>query len=109
VSSGSFTGSIATAVGSAVSDGKLQVGTTDTILATYFDVSHNSNHVALAVQDLLPPVLSGVSVPMSLASRRFLELKRISTSWSFTARNNRLPVWTLTGTAQWVDTAHSVV
>jgi hypothetical protein len=61
-SHGSFTGSIATATGPAIADGKLQIAHNNTIQVVYFDASANVNRTATARGDLLPPVLSNPSV-----------------------------------------------
>ncbi|MDB6030803.1 MAG: hypothetical protein JWM16_1141, partial [Verrucomicrobiales bacterium] len=57
---GSFTGSMATALGPAASDGRLQVTNNATITAAYFDASINGNRNATARADLLPPLISSV-------------------------------------------------
>jgi hypothetical protein len=59
--SGVFTGSVATATGSVIKDGRLQVVNGDGIQVTYFDASGNATRSATARADLVPPVLSGVA------------------------------------------------
>ena len=63
--SGSFTGSLATAVGPPVADGRLQITNGDTIQVTYFDVSAVVNRTATARGDLVAPVLTTPSVTSS--------------------------------------------
>jgi hypothetical protein len=65
-SSGTFTGSIATATGPAVADGRLQIAHNDTIQISFFDTTVGSNRIATARADLLPPVISGVSATNEL-------------------------------------------
>jgi hypothetical protein len=60
--SGAFTGSVATALGSATADGRLQIAHGDWIRAQYFDVVDNTNRFASATADLRPPVISLVSI-----------------------------------------------
>jgi hypothetical protein len=57
---GSFTGSIATATGPAVSDGRLQIAHNDLIETIYQDAGVGPRTVT-ARADLIPPVLSSVS------------------------------------------------
>jgi hypothetical protein len=57
---GAFTGAVATVVGSASVDGKLEVHNGDAIEADYVD-SFGIKRVATALADLVPPVISGVS------------------------------------------------
>jgi hypothetical protein len=59
--SGIFTGSIATALGPPVSDGKLQIAHNDTIQVVFFDTILGSNSIAIARGDLVPPVISSVT------------------------------------------------
>lgn len=59
---GAFTGSIATATGPAIADGRLQVAHGDSIEVTYWDVSAGVQRVATARADLVPPVLGAVSI-----------------------------------------------
>ncbi|MFO1512738.1 MAG: S8 family serine peptidase [Verrucomicrobiota bacterium] len=59
-SSGVFTGAVATATGSAVVDGKLQIAHGNVIEAIYADAAPAANRVFAARADLLPPVISGV-------------------------------------------------
>jgi len=59
---GAFTNSVLTATGPAASDGRLQIANGDTIEATYQDTSPAAARTASAVADLLPPVISNVSV-----------------------------------------------
>lgn len=62
---GAFTGTVATVVGTAVMNGKLEVHDGDTIEAAYTD-SALTKRVATAVADLAAPVLSGVTVTTNL-------------------------------------------
>jgi Subtilase family/Bacterial TSP3 repeat len=57
---GAFTGAVATVVGSASVDGKLEIHTGDTIEADYLD-SSGTQRTATALADLVPPVISGVT------------------------------------------------
>jgi subtilisin family serine protease len=59
---GSFTGAVATATGPATSDGKLQITHGNIIEAVYFDSSGATNQIATAVADLVPPLLTNISV-----------------------------------------------
>ena len=72
-SSGIFTGTVATATGTAASDGRLQISHGDSIEALYQDASPPGTRTALAVADLFPPVITNVS-----ATNRF---GRIVVSW----------------------------
>jgi hypothetical protein len=58
---GAFTGAVATAVGVAATDGKLEIHDGDAIEADYVD-SSGQLRTAMAVADLVPPVLSSVAV-----------------------------------------------
>jgi len=60
--SGLFTGKVSTVTGDALLDGKLQVKHGDQITAFYLDNSPQSMQIASAIIDLLPPVISNVSV-----------------------------------------------
>ena len=62
---GVFTGAVATAVGPASADGKLQLHDSDVIEADYLDIA-GTNHLALATAHLAPPVLSGVATTSDL-------------------------------------------
>ncbi len=57
---GSFTGTVATATGPALADGKLQIANNDLITVSYGDVSAGSNRTVTAVADLVPPTLFAV-------------------------------------------------
>jgi hypothetical protein len=57
---GAFTGAVATVVGPASVDGKLEIHTGDTIEADYVDSSGNQR-IATALADLVPPVISGLT------------------------------------------------
>ncbi|MFM1770066.1 MAG: hypothetical protein RJA22_2595 [Verrucomicrobiota bacterium] len=59
---GSFTGAVATALGPAGADGVLQLAQGDVITARYYDVSFALWREATAVVDLVPPVMTGVTV-----------------------------------------------
>ncbi len=59
---GAFTGSVATAVGPATADSRLQIAHGDWIQARYIDVTDNTNRYAYATADLVPPVISQVSI-----------------------------------------------
>jgi hypothetical protein len=59
--SGAFTGSVATALGPAVNDNRLQIAHGDWIRVEYFDVIDNLSRFANATADLRPPVISQVS------------------------------------------------
>ena len=61
-SSGSFTASVATVTGTAVTDGKLQVAHNDTITAIYVDANPAATRTFTARADLLPPVIANVTV-----------------------------------------------
>jgi hypothetical protein len=62
---GAFTGAVATVLGPAASDRKLDIHDGDAIQAWYVD-STGSNRVATAVADLVAPGLSGVSTGLDL-------------------------------------------
>jgi subtilisin family serine protease len=62
---GVFTGAVATAVGAAAIDGKLEIHNGDAIEADYVDSSGNPR-AATAVADLVPPVLAGVAVTVDV-------------------------------------------
>lgn len=57
---GSFTGSVATATGTALADGVLQIQHGNTITAVYQDAAPPAQRLFTAQADLLPPVISGV-------------------------------------------------
>jgi subtilisin family serine protease len=59
-SPGSFTGSVATAVGPAANDGILQIAHGALIQASYFDASAGALRSATAEADLMAPVITGV-------------------------------------------------
>lgn len=59
-SSGVFTGAIATAVGPAIADGRIQVNHGDIIEAAYMDAHPVATRVQRARVDLRPPVISAV-------------------------------------------------
>jgi hypothetical protein len=67
---GVFTGVVATAIGPAVQDGRLQVTHGDSIDATYLDQSASQNRFASAHSDLMPPVLSNVADQSSFGTTR---------------------------------------
>jgi len=60
--SGIFTGSVATATGPAANDGRLEIAHGDWIEADYFDASAGITRIAIAVADLIPPIITNVSV-----------------------------------------------
>jgi subtilisin family serine protease len=62
---GAFTGAVATVVGPAAIDGKLEIHSGDTIEADYVD-SSGALRSATALADLTPPALSGVGVTVDL-------------------------------------------
>jgi serine protease AprX len=62
---GAFTGAVATVTGPAVADGKLEVHDGDTIEADYLD-SFSVKRIATASTDLVPSVVSGVTVTTDL-------------------------------------------
>ena len=62
---GAFTGAVATVLGPAAGDGKLEIHSGDTIEADYVD-SSGVRRVATAVADLAPPVISSVAASMDL-------------------------------------------
>jgi hypothetical protein len=62
---GSFTGSVTTATGPAVADGRLQIANKDSIQIIYLDASANTNRITTAVGDLLPPVLTNFTASSS--------------------------------------------
>jgi len=62
---GAFTGAVATVVGPATLDGKLEIHAGDTIEADYLD-SSGSQRIATALADLVPPVVSGVTASADL-------------------------------------------
>ena len=62
---GAFTGAVATVVGGAAVDGKLEIHHGDAIEASYVD-SSGTNRAATAVADLVPPVISGVTATVDL-------------------------------------------
>jgi hypothetical protein len=59
---GVFTGSVATATGPALPDGALQLAHGDALTAEYFDASEGEWRIATALADLLPPVITNVTV-----------------------------------------------
>ncbi len=61
-STGSFTGNVATATGSATVDGKLQIAHNADIFASYQDASPAGLRQAAARADLLPPIISNIFV-----------------------------------------------
>lgn len=65
---GSFTNLIATAKGTAVTDGKLQIANGDLIVATYRDLSNNTNRTATAVADMVAPVVTNIAVNTDFGS-----------------------------------------
>ena len=60
-SSGAFTGSVATALGPAVNDNRLQIAHGDWMRVDYFDAVDKMWRFAHATADLLPPVISQVT------------------------------------------------
>ena len=62
---GAFTGAVATVVGPATADGKLEIHNGDAIEADYVD-SFGIKRVATATADLVAPVVSGVTVSADL-------------------------------------------
>ena len=62
---GAFTGAVATVVGSAAVDGKLEIHNGDAIEADYTD-SVGNNRTATALAQLVPPVVTGVTVTTNL-------------------------------------------
>jgi subtilisin family serine protease len=62
---GAFTGAVATVVGAAAVDGKLEIHNGDAIEADYVD-SAGARQTALAVADLVPPVVSDVAATIDL-------------------------------------------
>jgi len=62
---GAFTEAVATVVGAAAVDGLLEIHGGDAIEANYVD-SAGTKRTALAVADVLPPVLSGVAATIDL-------------------------------------------
>jgi hypothetical protein len=61
-SSGVFTASVATATGPAVTNGRLEVAQNDFIEAIYEDANPRATRRYFARADLLPPVISGVTM-----------------------------------------------
>jgi hypothetical protein len=62
---GAFTGAVATVVGAAAMDGKLEIHNGDAIEADYVDKFGNPR-TALAVADLVPPALTGVAATVDV-------------------------------------------
>jgi serine protease AprX len=62
---GAFTGTVATVVGPATPDGKLEIHNGDSIEADYTDAS-GAKRIAAATADLIPPAITGVSVSSGL-------------------------------------------
>jgi len=62
---GSFTGTVATVLGNAAVDGKLEIHNGDSIEADYTD-SSGTLRTATALADLTPPVLTGVTTSVDL-------------------------------------------
>jgi subtilisin family serine protease len=62
---GAFTGAVATVVGSASVDGKLEIHSGDSIETDYVD-SSGARRSATALADLVPPVISGVTATADL-------------------------------------------
>ncbi|MCX6926517.1 MAG: S8 family serine peptidase, partial [Verrucomicrobia bacterium] len=62
---GAFTGAVATVLGAAAADGKLEIHTGDAIEAHYVD-SSGVSRIAAAVADVVPPVLTGVAATIDL-------------------------------------------
>jgi hypothetical protein len=60
-SSGAFTGSVATALGPATSDNRLQIAHGDWIRVDYYDVVDGISRNAFATADLLPPIITQVT------------------------------------------------
>ena len=60
-SSGLFTGAVATAIGPALAEGKLQVNHGDVIEAVYQDAHPPATYIQRARADLRPPVISNVT------------------------------------------------
>jgi len=58
---GAFSNTVATAAGAAANDGVLQVAHGDSITVEYVDASEGVTRTALAIADLIPPVISGVT------------------------------------------------
>ncbi|MCL5097976.1 MAG: S8 family serine peptidase, partial [Candidatus Omnitrophica bacterium] len=59
---GVFTGSVATVTGPVVADGNLHVGNGDLIQASYQDASPEAVRTATARADLVPPIITGITV-----------------------------------------------
>ncbi|MEY2409756.1 MAG: hypothetical protein QOF48_2426 [Verrucomicrobiota bacterium] len=59
---GAFTGTVATAIGPATIDARLQIAHGDWIRVDYYDLSDSLTRSANAIADLHPPVISGVAV-----------------------------------------------
>src|SRR5262249_4957952 len=64
--SGSFTGRIATATGPAAIDGRLQIAHGNLIQVLFTNAVSHLTATATALADLIPPVISNVSVTNSL-------------------------------------------
>jgi len=62
---GAFTGAVATVVGNAAVDGKLEIHGGDIIEADYTDAS-STKRIATAMADLIPPAISNVVVTIDL-------------------------------------------
>jgi hypothetical protein len=62
---GAFTSTVATVVGSAAADGKLEIHNSDSIEADYLD-SSSTTRVALATAQFIPPVLTSVAATNDL-------------------------------------------
>ncbi|MGA2866861.1 MAG: S8 family serine peptidase [Verrucomicrobiota bacterium] len=101
---GSFTGAVATVVGNAAADGKLELHNGDTIEADYLDSSGNMR-VATATAELVPPSLSGLAVAVDLGiititwqtSEPANSIVRYSTNHAFNlAATNNIPTTTHT-------------
>jgi serine protease AprX len=98
---GAFTGTVATVVGPAVVDGKLEVHTGDAIEADYVD-SFAVKRVATASADLVPPAVSGVTATADLGvititwqtSEPATSIVRYSTNLTFTLANTNLALVT---------------
>jgi len=104
---GVFTGAVATAVGQAAADGKLQVANNDSIQARYLDVSANVTRTAQARADFVAPQLSNVSATNSFGQAVVSwSSDEPATSAVFYGTNSTLSALSLVQSNSTLTTAH---
>ncbi|HWI57958.1 MAG TPA: S8 family serine peptidase, partial [Bacillota bacterium] len=106
---GSFTGSIATATGPALADGRLQVAQNNTLEIVYFDASAGAERFGTALVDLQPPTLANVSATANFGQALIAwSSDEPSTSLVYYGTNPALASLTLAATNVELTTAHSL-